>query len=62
VFDEEAVNSSGFLELVVAAQLDNLPLRDDCNDVSLLDGAQPVSYNKYCPVLADLASWLETSF
>ena len=54
MLDQETVDPAGFLQLLVRSKLDNLALRDDCDDVSLLDGAQPVSDHQNGPVLADL--------
>lgn len=54
MFYQETVNSSGLLQLLVTSKFDNLPIGDDCDDVSLLDGAQPVSDHQHSPVLANL--------
>jgi hypothetical protein len=54
MLDQEAVDPASFLELLVRSQLNNLALGDDGDDVSLLDGAQPVSDHKHGPVLANL--------
>ena len=51
---QEAVDPAGFLELLVGAQLDDLALRDDGDDVGFLDGAQPVRDHQHGAVLANL--------
>ena len=39
VFDQEAVDSVGLLELLVSSHFDESALGDDCDDVGLLDRA-----------------------
>ena len=52
VFDEETVDSVGLLELLVSSHFYDPALRDDGDDVGLLDRAQTVGDDQHGSVFA----------